>query len=132
MVVSEDTYLLGSGDLYLGVVADPSTATEEEITAALTNVGAISGGAALSYKPTFYEVESANRGTIASWKTKEEVVFKSGILTWDLTNIEKLSSAYYSENSTAGTRRVGIGGLKNIPVNFLRFEHTKPDRKSVV
>lgn len=33
MTVAEDTYLLGSGDLYLGVVTNPSTATEEEIQA---------------------------------------------------------------------------------------------------
>ncbi|WP_226087484.1 IPT/TIG domain-containing protein [Mesobacillus sp. S13] len=125
MTVAEDTYLLGSGDLYLGVVTNPSTATEEEIQAALKNVGAISGGAALAYKPTFYEIESANRGTIASFKTKEEVTFKSGILTWDLKNLESLSSAYYSE--TSGSRRVGIGGLKNVPVNYVRFVHIKPD-----
>jgi hypothetical protein len=129
MAVSEDTYLLGSGDLFLGVV-DPS-ATETEIDAALENVGAISGGAALTYTPTFYEVESANRGTIASMKTKEEVVFKSGLLTWDLKNIEKLSAAYFSEDTTVGTRRVGIGGMKNVPVNYLRFVHTKPDGKKL-
>ncbi|MFS0776085.1 IPT/TIG domain-containing protein [Neobacillus sp. 3P2-tot-E-2] len=123
MTVAEDTFLLGSGDLYIGVVSP--TATEEEINAALENVGAISGGAALTYSPSFYEVKSGNRGTIASFKTEETVTFKSGILTWDLKNIEKLSAAYYSEGT--GTRRVGVGGMKNIPVNYLRFVHTKPD-----
>ena len=125
MAVAEDTYLLGSGDLFVGQVSP--TATESEINAALKNVGAISGGAALTYKPSFTDVKSANRGTIASFKSEEEMTFKSGILTWDLQNIEKLSAAYYSENEAAGTRRVGVGGMNNIPVNYLRFVHTKPD-----
>lgn len=127
MTVAEDTYLLGSGDLFIGKVDNIATATESDILAAIVNVGAISGGAELVYKPKFYEVKSGNRGTIASFKTDEEVTFKSGILTWDLKNIEKLSASYYSEDTTAGTRRVGVGGMKNIPINYLRFVHTKPD-----
>lgn len=127
MAVKEDNYLLGSGDLFIGTVPNVATATEEEITASLVNVGAISGGATLTYTPTFYEIESANRGTIASFKTKEEVVFKSGILTWNLKNLEKLSAAYYSEDLATGVRRLGIGGAKNVPINYVRFVHTKPD-----
>ncbi|MFC4182987.1 hypothetical protein [Saccharococcus thermophilus] len=127
--VQENTILLGSGDLFLGQV-DPN-ATEQEIQTALVNVGAISGGATLTYKPTFHDVESANRGTIMSFLTKEEVTFKSGILTWNLENLSKLSAASYSEDTTAGTRRIGIGGLKNVPVNYLRFVHTKPDGKTL-
>lgn len=124
-MATEDTYLLGSGDLFIGSVPNIESATEEEISAALTNVGAISGGASLTYKPSFQEIVSANRGVIASFKTKEDVTFKSGILTWDLSNIEKLSASYFS--TTTGERRLGIGGMKNIPVNYLRFVHTKPD-----
>lgn len=125
MAVSPETVLLGSGDLYIGYVSP--TATESEITSALKNIGYISGGASLTYKPSFYEVRAANGGVITSNKTDEEVTFKSGILTWNLENIEKLSAAYYSEDNAAGTRRVGIGGVKNIPINYLRFVHTKPD-----
>lgn len=127
--VQENTILLGSGDLYLGQV-DPN-ATETEISAALVNVGAISGGSQLIYKPTFKDIESANRGTIMSFLTKEEVTFKSGLLTWNLENLSKLSASHYSEDTTAGTRRIGIGGLKNVPVNYLRFVHTKPDGKTL-
>jgi hypothetical protein len=128
-VVEESNVILGSGDLYLGVV--DSSATEDQITAALVNVGAISGGSVLTYKPKFHDVVSANRGTFASFKTDEEVTFKSGILTWNLSNIEKLSAAYYSEDNTKGIRRVGIGGMKNVPINYLRFVHTKPDGNTI-
>ena len=77
--VKEDTILLGSGDLFLGQV--DLKATEQEIQAALVNVGAISGGATLVYKTKFQDVKSANRGTLMSFLTDEEVTFKSGILS---------------------------------------------------
>lgn len=123
------TVLLGSGKLFLGTVANVDTATETEITAALEEVGAISGGAVLEYKPSFQEIQSANYGIISSFKTKEEVTFKSGILTWNLKNLDKLSAAYYSETVTE--RRIGLGGTKNVPVNYLRFVHTKADGKTL-
>lgn len=131
MAVKEDNFLLGSGDLFIGQVADPATATEEEIAEALENVGAISGGAILTYKPSFQEVKSANRGTLFTMLTEEEITFKSGLLTWDLANLEKLSAAHYSEDTTKGERRIGLGGLKQVPVNYLRFVHKKVDGKKL-
>lgn len=125
--MAEDNYILGSGDLLIGTVDNVATATDEEIEAALVNVGAISGGAVLTYTPTLYNVESANRGTIASFKTSEEVIFRTGILTWNLENLEKLSAGYYSEDIETRTRRLGLGGTKNIPINYVRFVHTKPN-----
>lgn len=124
-------YLLGSGDLFLGTVPNVETATESEIAEVLTNIGAISGGAVLTYTPSFTEVNSSNRGLLAMFKTSEEVIFKSGLLTWDLKNIDRLSAAYYSENPAEGTRRIGIGGLKNVPFNYVRFVHVKPDGKKL-
>ena len=91
--MSEQNILLGSGKLFLGEV-EP-TATETEIEAALTEVGAISGGATLTYTPTFKEVKSANYGTLASFLTGEEVTFTSGILNFNLKNIEILSAGKY-------------------------------------
>ena len=123
--VKEDTILLGSGDLYLGKV-DPN-ATETEIQAALVNVGAISGGATITYKTKFQDVKSANRGTLMSFLTDEEVTFKSGVLTWNLENISKLYPAKFTSDTTK--KRVGIGGIKNVPINYLRFVHTKPNGK---
>ena len=125
--VKEDNILLGSGDLFLGQV-DPN-ATEQEIQAALVNVGAISGGATLVYKTKFQDVKSANRGTLMSFLTDEEITFKSGVLTWNLENISKLYPAKFTSDTTK--KRVGIGGLKNVPINYLRFVHTKPDGKKI-
>ncbi|WP_407268969.1 hypothetical protein [Radiobacillus sp. PE A8.2] len=126
--MAKDDILLGSGQLFLGEIEDVETATESEIEAALEEVGHISSGAALSYSPEFYEVKGGELNqVIKTFLTNEEVTFTSGILTWNLKNIEKLVAASYSEDTEAGTRRIGIGGLKNVPMNYLRFVHTKQD-----
>lgn len=123
--------LLGSGDLYIGQV-DPN-ASETEIETALVKIGEISGGATLTYEPEFEEVRGgAQNAVLAVFKTAESVTFTTGLITFDLENIAKLNAAYYSEDTTEGKRRVGIGGLRDVPVNYLRFVHTKPDGKRVM
>ncbi|MEC1768283.1 hypothetical protein [Schinkia azotoformans] len=130
--MSGQNILLGSGKLYLGLVDNVATATEEQIESALTEVGAIDRGASITYAPTFTEVDSANYGTLASFLTKEEVTFTSGVLNWNLKNLENFSAGSYSEDTTAGTKRIGIGGLKSVPINYLRFVHEKEDGKKLI
>lgn len=126
-----DPIILGSGELYLGIVPNIETATETEIVPLLENVGAIEGGASLTYKPSFKEVESSNRGTIAKFLSKEEVTFKTGIITWDLDNLKMLCPANVKEDVSNNTKTMIIGGQGAIPVNYLRFEHTKKDGKKL-
>jgi hypothetical protein len=129
--VKEDNIILGSGDLYLGQVTQANP-TEQQITDSLVKVGLITGGASLNYTPTFHDVMAANRkGVIASFLTQEQVTFTSGVLTWDLKNLSRLSAASFTDDELNGKRRVGIGGLSNVPVNYLRFVHTKPDGKKL-
>jgi len=131
MATETNTILLGSGDLFLGVV-EPN-ATEAEIEAALVKIGEISGGATLTYKPTFKEVRGgAQNNILANFKTSEEVIFKTGLCTFYLQNISRLNAASYIEDTTAGKRRIGIGGLRDVPINFLRFVHYKPSGKRLI
>lgn len=124
--MTEQVVLLGSGDLYLASINDVVNATEAEITNALVKVGEIQGEATLKYSPEFHEVRGgATNGVIANFLTKEDVTFSSGVLTWDLQNMEKLTAAYYSEDTTNNTKRIGIGGKGSVPVNYLRFVHKK-------
>jgi len=122
-----DPILLGSGELYLGTVANPETATEDAIQAALVNVGAIESGAELVYKPTIKEIESGNRGIVARFITKEEVTFSVGIITWLVDNLAILAPATVTTDSTTGTKTVKIGGKGMLKTNYLRFIHTKDD-----
>lgn len=122
-----DPIILGSGELYLGTVANPETATETEIEAALKNIGAIESGATLTYKPTIKEVKSGNRGTIIRFISDEEVKFDCGILTWKVDNLALLAPATVNTDAVTGTKTVKIGAKGGLPVNYLRFIHTKKD-----
>lgn len=116
-----------SGELYLGKVLNPETATEEEITTALKNVGAIESGATLQYNPTIKTIKSANRGTIMTFVSEEEVTFNCGIMTWVIDNLANLAPATVETDATSGTKTIKIGGKGMIPINYLRFIHKKSD-----
>lgn len=122
--------LFGTGELYLGKIeGDVKTATEPEIQAALVNVGAIESGATFTYKPDIYNVESHNRGLLAQFITKEEVTFKVGIIRWNLDNLAKVTPGLVGSNSA--TKKIKGGGIKVLPVNYLRYVVEKPDGKKL-
>jgi hypothetical protein len=122
------TTLLGSGKLFLAEGIDPSTATETEIEAALVEVGKIHEGASLTTESEFVVVRGGQRNQIIdTFQTNESVIFSSGIVTWDLSKIGAFTSSSYSEDTTVGERRLGIGGLPQVKPSYLRFEHEKKD-----
>lgn len=122
-----DPIVLGSGELYLGKINNPEDATEEQIIAALKNVGAIEAGASLKYTPTIKNIKSANRGTIARFVSDEEVTFNCGVMTWLVDNLATLAPATVDVNQSTGTKTIKIGGKGMLPINYLRFVHTKKD-----
>ncbi|TCT16404.1 hypothetical protein EDC18_102423 [Natranaerovirga pectinivora] len=122
-----EKFVVGSGELYLGKINNPETASEEEIVSALKNVGAIEAGATLSYTPTIIDIEAANRGLIDRIVTREEVTFNCGIMTWLIDNLAVLSPASIDVDEITGVKKVKIGGKTKLPVNYLRFLHEKKD-----
>lgn len=129
---TSEPIILGSGELYLGTVANPDTADETTISAALVNIGAIESGASITYKPTVKDVESANRGTITKFVTKEEVSFKTGIITWVIDNLSRLAPMAITTDGSTGKKTIKIGNKGSIPVNYLRFVHTKKDNSGTI
>lgn len=123
--------LLGSGELFVldsVAVPDPVNATESDIDNNLIKIGEISGGATLTYSTEFKAVKGGKLNQeITRFLTNEEVIFKSGLLTWDMSNISKLLAVDYSEDGVNNTRRIGIGGMSNVPINYMRFVHTKKE-----
>lgn len=106
-----DKIVLGSGKVYIaeftGTIPEVST-----IAVPANLLGKISGGAQITYTPSFYEVED-DLGLVSKvWLTKEEVVFKTGVLTWDAKTLEKLCQTY-RVTETPTLRTVKIGGLGN-------------------
>lgn len=100
---------LGSGKVYIAEFTGtiPEAAT---IAVASNLLGHISGGAEVTYTPSFYEAEDDLGVVSKTWLTKEEVTFKTGVLTWNGKTLEKLcQTARVTE--AAGKRTVKIGGL---------------------
>lgn len=119
--------ILGSGDLYLVEYDGSAIPDDTTIEAAANKVGDISGGASLEYKPTMYEVEDDNNKIHKRMITKEEVTFKSGILTFDLANIAKLAHSEVTDDAVNFKKTVKIGGKKALTNYVLQFVHTKDD-----
>lgn len=119
--------LVGSGELYIGQVDDPEDADEATIEAALTNLGAIESGATLTYSNEFKEIESANRGMIMRMMTKQRIEFETGIMSWNLSNLEYICPGSVDVDIVTGNRKLVIGKTRTLNTNYLRFIHTKAD-----
>jgi len=124
-----DEVILGSGKLYL--VEYTSTIPTDGLLEVVGNsVGKIKGGASLEYKPTEYEVVDDNGEVIKRFITKEEATFKSGILTWNLSNLAKLSPGTLTTATGLKTLKIGSAS-KSLTNHVLRFVHTKDDGKEL-
>ena len=77
-------------------------------------LGRIQGGATLEYTGTWYEAKDDAGKVAKTIITEEEVLLKSGVLTWNGKTLEKLcSTARVTEDKTSGIRTVKIGGVGN-------------------
>lgn len=124
--------LLGAGELYLYEFNESTLPSDEVIETETHNVGHTQGGASIDYKPTKYDVENSYGKIVKSFITKEEITFKSGLLTWIMDNIALLSCAVVSVDPVSKQRTLTFGGggqsLKNV---LVRFVHTKANGKKV-
>ncbi|MDR1205688.1 MAG: hypothetical protein LBL26_09460 [Peptococcaceae bacterium] len=124
-----DEVILGSGHVYLTAYSGslPPATDDVTIEVAANSVGRIQGGASLEYAPTEYQVVDDDNEIVKRFITKEDVTFKSGVLTWDLENLAKLGAGNYTDNDTTGVRTLTIGGAKALTSYLLRFVHDKDD-----
>ena len=83
---------LGSGKLYVQEYTGTTVPETEAICTDDNILGYISGGATLSYKPTFYNAKDDLGLVSKTVLTAEEVTLKSGVMTWDGNTLAKLSA----------------------------------------
>lgn len=114
--------VLGSGFLYIAELAADGTIPSTLFNEA-NNAGHIKGGADLTYTPTIYDVECDEGKIIRSYITKEEVILKSGILTWNLETVSKLTVGGAYSNGV-----LTIGGTKSIKQYAVGFKYDGDDR----
>lgn len=128
MSVNTSTVTLGSGDLYI-MDFEGEIPQDNAIEVLDNKIGSIKGGAELEYSPEAYTVVGDNGRTYKAFITKEEVTFKSGVLTWNLDVLDKLTmggemSTEEKEGQQVKVFKIGKNGSASIKQVLIRFVHT--------
>lgn len=106
------TITLGSGKLYIQEF-DGSTIPEIDTMCVEANIlGLVSGGATLTYTPSFYEATDDLGYAKKNVMTAEEVTLTTGVCTFNGDTLSKLTSTARVTEAT-GKRTVKIGGTAN-------------------
>lgn len=109
-----EEYTLGSGDLFIKEYTAGTTITAEEVITNGERLGEIKGGASLEYTTETKEDSSDLGRTKIVIISKEDVVLKSGVMTWNGKTLEKLCQTARVAESGEGSakkRTIKIGGL---------------------
>lgn len=110
-MANTEKIVLGSGKMY--VTEFTGELPEDTALEVQDNlIGWIQGGATLQYTPTFYEAKDDLGMVSKKFLTEEEVILRSGIMTWNGQTIAKLT-ATSRVTEDAGVRTVKIGGIGN-------------------
>lgn len=115
LVASIEEYTLGSGDLFIKEYTAGTTVTAEEVITNGERLGEIKGGASLEYTVETKEDSSDLGRTKIFIISKEDVVLKSGVMTWNGKTLEKLCQTAQVSVSGDGTKKrtIKIGGLSH-------------------
>ena len=126
---TKETITLGSGKLY-SVEYTGTIPSNTDLEKESNILGYIQKGASLDYKPEFYEAEDDLGIVKKQILTKEEVTFKSGILTWNAETLKKLvATGRITEDAEKGTRTIKIGGINNNDGKQYIFHFVHEDKK---
>lgn len=130
---NSDEIILGSGDLYLCEFTN-EIPEDSEIEKEDNRAGNIKGGASLEYSISSVTVEDDKGRVKKTILTKEDVKFKTGLITW----IEKwfqalIPTARVDTTTKTGHRIIKLGGLsKQSKTKWLyRFVHTRDDGRKL-
>ena len=114
LVASVEEYTLGSGDLFIKEYTAGTAVTAEDVITNGERLGEIKGGASLEYTTETKEDSSDLGRTKIVIISKEDVVLKTGVMTWNGKTLEKLcQTARVTKDDSAKKRTIKIGGLAN-------------------
>ena len=121
--------ILGSGDLY-AVEFTGTIPAHEAIETEANLLGRIKGGAKLEYKPSTKPVKDDSGKVSKEYIISEESKIKSGVLTWCLETLTKLTAAGRYTESVVNGKNVAtlkIGGKlgRALTKYLIRFTHVK-------
>lgn len=116
---------LGSGSIYCieytGTIPEDALIETEE-----NRLGHITGGASVSYTPTYYVAKDDLGKVRKTILTEEEAKLGLGLITWNANTLTKLcANGVVSE--TASKRTLKIGGIENQHVKNYLFRFVNKD-----
>lgn len=122
--------VLGSGKLYYQPISGDAASylipADTEIEQDTGLLGWIKGGATLEYTPEFYSTKDDLGMVSKKILVSEEVILKSGIMTWNSDVLTTLvSTSRFERSEDQKTNTVKIGGVDNYQDEkyLLRFVH---------
>ncbi len=118
-------YTLGSGHLHFQKFDTLPETYDEFFNSEENLLGRIKGGASVEYTTEKYEDQDDLGYVVIEEITKEKVVLKSGLMTWNGDTLAKLCSTARVSTDEKGITTVKIGGLgnQNSDRYLLGFEH---------
>lgn len=127
--MTNENIMLGSGKLYI-TEYNASTGIPEDSAFEVdaNRIGLIQGGATLEYTPEEYEIRDDLYEVNKRFVISEEVTFRSGVLTWDLSTLKNIVAAgTYTDDSTSHKRTLKLGGngAREMKKYAVRFVHTE-------
>lgn len=119
--VGANGLVIGAGELYMMSTANmTSIPPDTEIEIDSNNVGNINGGFKINSKPKLESVENQYGQIISNYVIREEFSAKTGLVTWNLDNFSKLSTATTYTTET-DKRSVWTGKTNQLPIVLIRF-----------
>lgn len=127
-----DEIIFGAGEVYITNYTGYEMPEHTTIEVADNHVGHCQGGFTVEYKPEKYDVKNQYGKVVKTFIKGEDISVKTGVLSWDLKNLEKLSTAKFTEDKSKNIKKLTFGGTKkSIDTVLLRFVHEKEDGKKL-
>ncbi len=106
-------YTLGSGHLHIEEFTELPTNWDAFFASTDNLLGRIKGGASIEYTTEKFEDQDDLGYVVIEEVTKEKVVLKSGVMTWNGDTLAKICTTARTTDGENGTKITKIGGLGN-------------------
>lgn len=132
--LNDDGYCIGGGELYTMNIGSLTAIPDDSIIEVpANNAGTCSGGFKVNYKPKLEQIINQFNQIVKSYITRETITCKTGIVSWNIENLSRLSTGTYIESGN--TKRVvftGKGELSTVLIRLVHEEEGKTIRFTMV
>ena len=127
-------YTLGSGHLHIEEFTTLPADWDDFFNSTENLIGRIKGGASIEYTTEKYEDEDDLGYVVIEDITKEKVILKTGVMTWDGDTLAKLGTTVRSTTGADGMATVKLGGLGNQTNTrwVIGFEHKDKNLRVII